>query len=61
MLRKITINEFKKAIRQDGNLKWIDCPRAYVTRQIDRCRLDGQLTTTQADKLYDWAHDKFAL
>lgn len=60
MAKKLTINEFKQAIKLDGNLKWIMSPgqiTTYIIRAVDGERVNGRLTEDQADKLYDWAYD----
>lgn len=60
MVKKLTINEFKRAIKLDGNLKWIGHTGriiVYIIRAVDEERVNGRLTEEQADKLYDWAYD----
>jgi predicted secreted Zn-dependent protease len=58
-----TIAEFKKAIRQDGNLlNNIDHRNSgraliYIQNQITFARNDGKLTCDQAESLYNWSHD----
>jgi hypothetical protein len=60
---KVTIADFIKALRQDGNLQRntenVNGGRAliYIQNQITQAKSMGQITDTQAEKLYEWSHD----
>lgn len=63
MANKVTIADFQKAIRQDGNLQRntenVNGGRAliYIQNQITAAKSMGQITEKQAEKLYEWSHD----
>lgn len=55
----MTIAHFKKAIMQDGNRKKSHNQLQYVYSQIIMAHSMKQITSTQADKLSEWAHEIF--
>lgn len=63
MATKTTIADFKKALRQDGNLQKNtenrNAGRAliYIQNQITFAKNDGQITEKQAESLHNWSHD----
>lgn len=63
MANKVTIADFKTALRQDGNLQLntenVNGGRAliYIQNQITTAKSMGQITEQQAEKLYEWSHD----
>ena len=60
MSKKMTIEYFKEAIKQDGNVHYGINALLYVLRQIEYAHAYGALTDKQKDKLLHWAYDKYA-